>query len=343
MVENSLNPGSDFLYAHLHAWWANSAQGSRLDELSRAATQQNLLHLLQNMGIAVIDEPEKVTSTLLQRHYDRLRSLERLCGGAVRRYVFGQRLVLETENLKTLLNYRFFPERMGSYRDVLIHFNRPEADFEDIEGLLSAPSTAQFIRMLPKITQTLEIVGIIEKLDQDRNIMAAECALDNLSYQGELRDVEDLPPAMREVAKTLLTLEIDIINAMTVLRNANFYHMDHAALGVAWMHGGTQISRHLWDRLADLQDAAQVFNQLPPVFAHVLREHLGEPLNQLENRLRSLLMQKAKRHFYDAGNPELALPAYTWMLRFETVNLGRIFEGIRFSLPARAIREMLIE
>ena len=335
--------GADFLFAHLHAWWSRSAQGARLDDLSRAATTENFLHLLQNMGIAVIDEADKVTAALLLRHYECLTQLERLCPAAARRYVLMQRMVLESDNLKALLNYRYFPERIGSYHDVLIKFPRAVADYDDVEGLLSAPSTSQFIGMLPLVVKVPEVIAIIEQLDRDRNIMAAECALDNLAYQAEQASAEALPAGMRRVARELLTYEIDIINVMTLLRNANFYRMGHEELNVAWMNGGSRITHGLWARLADEKDAARVFAQLPSEFANVMRQHAGEELNQLENRLRSQLMRKARRYFYDAGNPDLALPAYTWMLRFETVNLGRIFEGIRFSLPARAIREMLIE
>ncbi|MBO7742165.1 MAG: V-type ATPase subunit [Victivallales bacterium] len=343
MLEKSINLGTDFISSHLHAWWSGSAQGARLEEFARAATMDNFLHLLQSSGIAVVDSADGVTSALLVRHYGRLCDLERLTDGSVREYVRCQRLILESENLKAILNYRYFPERIGSYQDVLISFPRPLIEYTDIGELLSVPSLSQFMERLPRALQIPAVRAVIEKLDGDRNIMAAECALDNMTYQHELACAQALPGEMAEAALDLLTYEIDLINTMTLLRNCSFYRMSAEELGAAWMNGGKRLKRVLWNRLADERDIEKLGAQLPAEFSRITREHAGESLNQLENLMRRRMMRSARRYFYNGDKPALALPAYLWLLRFESVNLGRVFEGIRFSLPVRAIQEMLIE
>lgn len=340
----SLETGVDFLYAHLHGWWAASAQGSRLEELSRAATPENFIVSLGRMGIASISDPEKVLDALLIRHHQRLRQLGRMVEPRVLAYLRSQQEAIEAENLKTLLNYRFFPERIGSYSDVLVRFPNAMTSYDNIETLLAATTTEQFIRALPPQMPHLdEVSRIVRTLDQDRNIMHAECSVDNLAFRHELEAAQHLPGAMRGVALELLTGEIDLTNLMTLLRNANFYHMPVDSLQLAWIDGGRDLPLTLWRHIATEKDSGKAATMLPAPFAGIIRQHIGQPLNQIENLLRCRLMRQACRHFYNASNPALAIPAYTWMLRFETVNLGRVYEGIRFSLPVRAIQEMLIQ
>jgi vacuolar-type H+-ATPase subunit C/Vma6 len=338
----SIQTGIDFQYAHLHAWWSSSAQGDALVELAAAATPENFVHLLQNRCGIVVAEASRLQSQLMVRQYERLERLEKQLDAAGREYVRARCQTLMAENFKVLLNYRFFPERVGALQDMLIPFPDPVVRKERLEMMLDAADTAQFIRMLPEFPHRGEMAEIIRQLDADKDIMRAECAIDNLTFQNELATASKLGGARAELATRLTREEIDLTNALTLLRNANFYHLEAPRLEAAWLQGGSRLAAEAWKRLAEARDTVTVLTELPPELTLRLKLSANEPLDQLENRLHGRLYHDALHCFYDAGRPELAMPAYVWLLRYETVNLGRIYEGLRFGLSRRAIEGMLI-
>ncbi len=344
MAHSSINAGVDFLYALLHGWWAHSAQGERLMTLARSATEDNFFHQLQSMGIITISDPHQVHSALILRQYGRLRKLSEMAGNAVSRYLQAQLRTLESENFKALMNYRFFPEREGHLVDFLIPFPGECTRDADLVALLDLATLDEFMKRLRPEFQTPEYYAIARQLEADQDIMRAECALDNLNIRAELEAIEHLPISMRSIARELLSSEIDTTNVCTLLRNANFYHMNAKRLAVAWIEGGTgQVSRALWDRLADAADAETVVNHLPAEFAEPLRTNAFDATSRLENILHCRQARLARRAFYDSSSPTHAIPAYPFLLRMETVNLARIYEGVRFSVSAREIEEMMIQ
>ncbi|MBP5300622.1 MAG: V-type ATPase subunit [Victivallales bacterium] len=344
MAHSSINAGVDFLYALLHGWWASSAQGERLMTLTRSATEDNFFHQLQSMGIVTIGESRQVHVALILRQYGRLCKLAEAAGPAVAQYVQALLCTLESENFKALMNYRFFPEREGHLVDFLIPFPGECTREADLVELLDIPTLDEFMKRLRPEFQTPEYCAIARQLEEDRDIMRAECALDNLNIRAEIQAIAHLPLSMRAVARSLLAAEIDTTNVCTLLRNANFYHMDAKRLAVAWIDGGAgRVSRALWDRLADAPDASAVIEALPSEFAEPLRTTAFDTTSRMENILRCRQMRHARKAFYDSGSPTHAIPAYPFLLRMETINLGRIYEGIRFSVSAREIEEMMIQ
>lgn len=344
MSEISLNTGVDYIYAQLHSWWSRSAHGSCLSELSSAATVVNFIHLLQRDGVISIRNSERVNQELLVRQYERLGKLGQLLGEPAREFmrVFQQRLALE--NVKILLNYRFFPEREGSPFEMMIPFKGDQYSLHaEYEDALNSTDTRQFIRLLPPMAHRERVVPIIEALDSDRNLMHAECALDILTFENELEALGKLPHSMRAVAREFLVLEIDLTNAITLCRNANLYHLPPEELSHAWVPGGTRIDRKHWLAFASAKSTAELIRSSAGRISSQLTLREGESINQLENRVYSQIQRRARALFYRADAPELAIPAYVWLLRFETTNLSRIYEGLRFSLPVRTIQSMLIQ
>ena len=344
MAHSSINAGVDFLYALLHGWWANSAQGERLMTLARSATEDNFLHQLQTLGILTVSDPHQVQSALILRQHARLCKLAELAGSAVAQYVHALLASLESENFKALLNYRFFPEREGHLVDFLVPFPGECTRDADLVALLDLPTLDEFMKHLRPEFQSPEYYEIARQLEQDQDIMRAECSIDNLNIKAELRAIGHLPFSMQGVARRLLSAEIDTTNVCTLLRNANFYHMNAKRLSVAWIEGGTErVNRALWDRLADAPDADTVIAQLPAEFAEPLRANSFDTTSHMENLLRCRQMRLARQAFYDSASPTHAIPAYPFLLRMETINLARIYEGVRFSVSAREIEEMMIQ
>ena len=349
--------GSDFLYAQLHAWWSNSAQGEALEALCRSVTVDNFLHELQNRHVLTIRDAEHVNFAILMRQYERLSTLAREVGGATGDFLLAHRGALTIDNFKALLNYRFFPERVGRVRDVLVPYTDRSADPNLLEDVMAAADTEQFIRLLPKSLTSLQgLCPIIRQLDRDRNLVAAMSAIDGIINQRLLETMDGLRGAARETARELHALNVDCLNATTLLRNQSFYHLGAGELRSFWLEGGSHLRRHQWERLADAPggDTAALLSQLPYSLQRAAQPQetaqqppssvstTAESVSSIENRLRRHVAARARSHFYNAGEPDEALPAYLWLLEFETTNLRRIHEALRFSMPIQEIKAMLI-
>lgn len=339
----SSNLGTDFLYARVRGWWSRSAHGKVLEELTRSATEENFFHQLQANNIINITGPERVLEQFLLRQYCRLEELGDRMDEPFRRYTTVLRTTLERENLKAIFNYRFFPEREGHLSETLARFPSKVIRENDLLSLLDATTTEQFIRLLPETPNREELVKIIQNLDKDRNIMRAECAMDALSFQEEMAAIHDLDREARLVLLDLYARSADQINITTLLRNANFYHLAPKELAYAWVDGGAEISRPLFDELALLENPQSVIDRLPAYYRGILsKQQTGKSFAQFDNALNCKLAKYAQTIFRDAVNPRRALAVYPLLLEQETVNLSRIYEGIRFNLPPRDIEAMMI-
>ncbi len=341
MTERNLQLGLDFLYARLHGWWSRAAAGTVLDELLRSATEENFFHLLQSRGVLSVTGPERVAEQLLLRQHARLEKLGAMAGGAYGEYCAVLCRALERENCKTVLNYRFFPEREAHPGDALIRFPRAAVRENDLLTLLDATTDEQFLRLFFQATGSPELTEIARRLSEDHDLMRAECAVDNLSNQEELHAIGRLPGACRRVLTLLKGQQIDSQNITTALRNASFYHLDPRGLSHAWSDGGLEFPRHVFDRLA--QEGAGPGDVLQAVPAYY-RDLLGgeTDVTRQEHLLHCHIAHQARKFFYDAAEPWHALAAYPVLLIQETVNLSRIYEGIRFNLPASDIAAMMI-
>ena len=342
MAPFPLNLGLDFLYARMHGWWSRSATGPVLEELTRAATEENFFHLLQARGILAVTGPERVLEQLLLRQYERLAQLGARVDPAFHAYAALLQKILERENYKTILNYRFFPERETHLSDALVRFPGAKVGENELLTLLDATTDEQFLRLFLQTTGSPRLTEIARQLAKDKDLMRAECAVDNFSYQEELQAIQRLDGPCRRVLLHLKGQQIDHVNIITLLRNANFYHLDAKGLSYAWLEGGLAVTRRLFDHLATATSPVQVVQALPAAYHHVLAGESDTSSTRLDHLLHCHLARQAREYFHHANEPRHALAVYPILLEQETVNLSRIYEGIRFNLPAADIAAMMI-
>ena len=338
----------DFLFARLHGWWAVSAQGEALEALARSATVENFLHELQARGILTVRDTAHVNFEIRVRQYTRLSTLAQEAGGAAP-YILACRETLTADNLKTLINYRFFPERVGHIGDMLVPYPESGATSGILEAVMAATDTAQFLRLLPRQMASLPgLAEIVRQLDKDRELVKAETAIDAILNRRILAAIETLPSAMRQVARALHGTCADCLNTTTLLRNQHFYHLSPEELAPFWMEGGTRLPRKAWEHLASVSEGAPeaLLQRLPTAMQRLLEGDSASAASvdvpALENRMRRSVHAMARRHFYNAVSPAEALPAYICLLEDETTNLRRLHEAFRFGMPAPEIDAMLI-
>ncbi len=343
MSDFCIDTPSEFINALVHGWWANGASGSRLEELAHCGTLDNLLRQLHASGIIDSASGDAVLHRLLVRQYRKLDRLAHLADESTQPFYAALKEALHNENIKMILNYRFFPERVGNAGDMLIPFPDAPQNASQISAIVDAPTTDQFTQLLCRGNTALpQLRQIIKRLEEDHDIMRAENAIDNIGFAKTSAAVANLRGSARNAINELMRRMTDCTNAITLLRNASFYHLDADAMEGAWVEGGDLIHHHLWHHLAGLKDRNAVLAALPEVLTAVMAAQGSDSVAVLENRLHRQILRQARRYFTDSTNPELAGVVYPIMLHFETINLSRVYEGIRFSLPVATIMEMVV-
>ncbi len=71
-------------------------------------------------------------------------------------------------------------------------------------------------------------------------------------------------------------------------------------------------------------------------------EALGCDINDVERAIQIYRYNKTKRAFSRSQTPAECFYTFNWLMDCELKNIIRIIEGIRYSLTARDISEMLI-
>ena len=341
MPAPNTNASHDFIFAKLHGLWANAVKGDALDKLLRSGTPEALQRNLHAFGL---DSPtrEEFNKGLLAREIGFLDRTARLLDSAAAEYY--RALIAKTyySNLKTMLHYRFFPEREADVSWLLI--DAPGLPFFNAELLLEATSTKAFIAQLPLSSgMTAEALAeVVLALEKDKEIMAAECALDRMCYANILAHAEAAPVDMRATCKELVKCEIDITNICMLLRNVKTYKLDGKRLERLWLQGGAQLSPEQLSQLATAASVPKVVPLLPKLYGNMLEPLKETALYHSENRLWNHLYGQAAKAFRDFDNEALSIAAFPFLVHFEALNIGRVYEGVHFGIPTRDMQDMMI-
>ncbi|NMA43275.1 MAG: V-type ATPase subunit [Oligosphaeraceae bacterium] len=334
-----LSTGSDFIFARLHGLISRAAVGERLRHLTSCVTEELFFQALANLGYD-FDPKDNFQKQLMLRETRCLEDLMLWSSPAVARYLAVVIRTLNIESLKLLLSYRF-QERLDLEPAELLT-SLPGQSGYDYKALLEIEGDEQFIEQLPDCQDFPELGKVIARLAEDRDFMTADCAIDSFCFKSEMEQAKKLPLSMRNEAVELLSREIDVSNLSMLLRNVNMYHITPERLQKFWIPGGKFLSLSELNRLAIFENPGLVIEALPSPFAALLKDCREKELYHSEQALWNWLAKRVWQIFMDFSHPALSVVAYPYLLRFENINLGRIYEGIRFALPPNIIQEMMI-
>ncbi len=340
MITCNINTGSEFIFSKLHCWWGKSANGERLQTLTACVTEENFLRTLQSFDLK-LPENSDFGKNLTVRQMSMLRYYMSLSDSAFSRFLQTMLISITEENLKVILNCRFFPERAAPMAEMLVPI--PGAKPLPTDQLLEVQELEVFIELVCAEFPSPGLEDIIRKLAEDQNIMAAECAIDALDFQRQLDSAGALPLIVRRQARQMVGWEIDITNIIMLLRNLNLYHFPAESLAALWLPGGYHVQPEQLTALGQSERIEDAIPVLPAPYSALLQDtYKSQELYLCEHVLWNFLSAKARALFRDFNNPQLSLVAFPYLLRFETINLARIYEGIRFGLPVKSIQSMMI-
>jgi len=335
------NASHDFLFAKLHGMWARAMKGPSLESLLKSGTVEQLQRSMQQLGLDA-SKREIFHKDLILREFNMLSRIASLLDDASAAFYTALLARVYYENLKTMLHYRFFPERESDISWLLVQV--PGLPDFAADELLDAPDTKAFTNMLPLtdgITRR-QLSELVEKLEKELDIMFVECSLDQIYYNHVIRAASRTPFAMRGEVRRLIALEIDIVDLCMLLRNVKTYHIDHERLSKLWIHGGELLDAKKLDALAAQASVADVVSNLPSAFQRMLSPFVEGELYLSENALWCHLHGEASRIFSDFDKPSRSIAAFPFLVHFETLNIGRVYEGVHFGIPARDMQDMMI-
>ena len=335
------NASHDFIFAKLHGLWANSVMCNGLEKLLKSGTPEALQRNLYPFGL---DAPTRDAfhKNLMAREFSLLERIAKLLDRPSAQYYRAFIAKSYFNNLKTILHYRFFPEREADINRLLI--DAPGLPPFNTESLLKPGSTTAFASSIPLssgITHD-ELFDIIFTLEKDKDIMVAECALDRICYRNLLNHAKAVPLDMRATCTSLIRAEIDVMNICMLLRNVKTYKLDADRLERLWLLGGAQLDTKQLAELASLNTVSKVISKLPKTYGNLLEPLKDSLLFHCENKLWNHLFDLASKAFREFNDEAFSIAAFPLLIHFEALNIGRIYEGVHFGIPTRDMQDMMI-
>ena len=335
------NASHDFIFAKLHGLWANAIRDDALEKLLKSGTPEALQRNLLDVGIDA-SKREGFHRNLLLREFNILSGISKLLDERSSRYYHAIMSKGYFEDLKTMLHYRFFPEHNIGIEEMLTGL--PGAPTSNAKELMASKSTDEFLGKIfydfgVELEHLAELVAALEK---SHDIMQAECALDQAHYDFVLKSTASAPLDIGRAALEMTATEIDIENICMLLRNIRTYHLDDKRMASFWFKGGLFLDPTRLSALLPSKNLKEAVTQLPSSYQRMLDPFTDSELYLSENALWNHIYDKALRLFRDFDNPSLSIVAYPFLLRFETQNVSRIYEGVRFGIPARDMKDMMI-
>lgn len=335
------NASHDFLFAKLHGLWANAVKGMSLDGLLKCATEELLQRALRPYGLDGTSR-EDFHKKLILREVSTLEQIARLLDERAGTYYMSIIYRYHIDNLKAVLNNRYFPEERTDIEHLIV--TAPGLPILDTEKLLDASDAAAFVSLLPSVPgippKRLEAMAL--SLENEHDIMLAECELDQLYYEQALHAATACPADMNADAEFLLRCEIDIVNLCMLLRNVRTYHIEKERLEKLWLRGGVLLPQKLLDSLSTKKSVARIVAALPYRLNRMLQPYTEAELYLSENTLWKFLYGEAAKMFRDFDNPSRSIASFPFLKHFESLNIGRVYEGVHFGIPAREMQDMMI-
>ena len=341
MTKPSVNVSYEYLFARLHGLWMKSVHGEVLQTLAKAGSTEALAHLAHDVGLEGAEDRTNFHKQLILREN---RTLEKVCmllEGSLADYYRAFLRRAYYENLKMLIHYHHFPA--GDTPVAYLLTDVSDWPKVNMAKALQARGTEEFISQLNLREHKEEIEAIIRRLAADKDIMAADCALDSIVYNDLLLAARTLEQPMREEALALVGEELDIINLTTILRNVTTYHLDSEKLAGYCLKGGALLVERQLKELSRQETRGGILGKLPSHYARVLSPLSQGELYVMENALWCDLYARVRKLFINFNTPEYTIVAFPFLKHFESLNISRIYEGIHFGLPARELLGMLIE
>ena len=336
----------DYLAAGLHGRRSRMAEGAILDDLCRVPAFPELAH-------KVFPEGEEKDVSDFQRLLVHRLALE-LSGmlnhltGPGAGLVNWVLLKYQAENLKVLLRFCLTKTSTENLQQYIVPL--PDELALDNEGLASAESLGDFIRLIPRGLFRESLEEAAGTYGDNAKPFFFETTLDHCYLKELITLAGKLSRQDREIIMSMVCQEADIFHLMLIIRGKFHYGLTRQTL--LPMHiSGTGVPASVFAAMLDDQDLQTAAGRISGlVFGPSLKglSAGGGPANTAFDA--AILERIAWKRFLSLANLAFrqshmglgAIVGYTGIRRIEIANLITISEGIRRGMASEAIRTRLI-
>jgi vacuolar-type H+-ATPase subunit C/Vma6 len=218
----------------------------------------------------------------------------------------------------------------------------------DNEGLATAASPVDFVRLVPKGLLRENLERALEIYRDNPRPFFLEAALDRGYFQGLIAAMEKLSQEDRETVSPMVYQEVDIFHLMLVARGRFYYNLTSEVLRPLHVTG-TRVPRALFAAMLNDPDLSALAGRVGQrvLDAGTFEEGLKSGSMTIDA---SALESLAWKRFFRLANLAFrqshmglgTIMGYAGLRRVEVANLITISEGINSGVTAEIIRGRLI-
>jgi len=244
---------------------------------------------------------------------------------------------IQVENLKVLL--RCWNSRAGE-EAVQRHTVPvpPELDLP-VATLLGASDMETLLGHVPVGALRDGAVTGLGDFEETGRLFTVEAGLDRAHYSELHRAADQARGPARAPVTELVGLELDITNALFVLRSVFAYGVRFNKLRPFFAPFGPRVGMDVLDEMRRRPDQDAAAAVLPP---SLTGGAVGVDADAAETAMWAHLFRVAHRRYYTSVLDFGAVAAFGYLKRLELRNLIRISEHIRYGTPPETIRQDLI-
>jgi V/A-type H+-transporting ATPase subunit C len=322
-----------FIVAKVHGMRSKLFEGNRLTALAESKSLPELFRRVRP-GDTFEDH------LTFERHLlgDQVREVARMLrylSGPVFHLVRWLLLHYELENLKVVLRAYLSKEPLAEAEQVMAPV--PAWLALPTSRLLEAPDLRGFAALVP----VEEFRGaMLQEIEAERapDSAALETGLDAV-YCRRLLQLSD---GMDEWIRKLTAFDVDIHNLSFLLRSKFNYNLPLAKIQPFIVTSGVYLTPDIVERVYAAHDLAQAVNLVPRSLLPPEKRRGIISLQKLDEALLLRQYQLASLCFAESIVAIPAVVAYCYVRRIEFMNLVRVTESVRHSLPRADIENRLL-
>jgi V/A-type H+-transporting ATPase subunit C len=251
----------------------------------------------------------------------------------------------DVQNIKTILRGKNIHTTVEEILDCLVPAG--ELDEVTLKELLKQPDVKAVIDLLAtwKIRYAKPLTDSFPDFAKTRDLAVLECALDRYYYADALASVKD-PTYNNNLIRDLLSLEVDVVNARTVLRMVRD-HVDPADAQRYLIGGGTEFDEKKLRHFLSLPTIGDVVKALATKqyrFLTTVPESAirTQKISVIEKELERFLIKKGVGAFLLDPLSVASVIGYFWAKYNEITNIRIISRCKTADFPVEHLREELV-
>ncbi|GEM_PF-2368330 len=325
---------SDFINAKIRGMRSRLFEAERLSALTESRTLPELFRRLY--PTETFEGHMQFESHVVR---DSIRQLDRVLGclsGPTFSLFEWLMVGFEVENIKVAMRCYVARENRTEAQALMIPL--PRWMTLPADAMFDAQDLAHFVRGIPEPHLQLGMSSFVRRAAKP-DPFSLDMALD----QTYLRRLKYLAAQADEWPRKLAGFDMGRRDLLLLLRARFNFHRNYADVLPYLTHAVSFLGPHTAQQIFDAADLQEATRRIPDTVIPADQREGTVSLTRLEDLLLLQQYRLAVRCFTESVLDHAAAVAYFYMKQIETINLIRLTESIRHSLPREEVESMLLK